>query len=477
MNLRRLIQTTTALAVVWLGGCAVHEVQRETAVAADNVTSVVNAVSATTTARLKAEAPLYTRVRGLWVSARSTAMQPAEALPAVFERPVVYKSTNPVTIASFAKTIQQLARVNVQLVGEARQPTFVHIEHEGSLRSLLAVGAERLGVAYRWADGNLEIIQSEAKTYPIMRVAQDAGGVGSRPVRDPYAEIEGTLKVIAPTARIVVSRSTNSITVVDRPQVMREIERYIAFDAEQGAKSVTLRWQLVNYSASKSGEAGAAVNYLLARSGGTASIVGGASAASTADTLKISITDPTSIANGSNLVLSLLNQNGQATVVRDGLLTVHNNDVREYKDTSKIAFAAKTTLASVPNLTTGTGSINSVVPIIEFGSEEIGLTFKVAATVHPSDDVDMSLDFSMVLLNRLKQSASAIVTQEFPETSRKSTSGRLRGRHGDSFVLGMDVNDTSFYDRRAGAGFSVSGQGKQEQWLLLITPVITRGAL
>lgn len=462
-----------ALAFSAVAGCATRDIEQHLDTKADRVSAVVEAVQSSATAKINNDVPIYQRVRELWISDRSTRRSPGDALPPLFNRPFVFKSVLPVSIGQFTQIVQQSCACNVQLVGESQQLVPMMMEYQGSLRGFVQSTSQRFGVSYGWTENGLEVIQTEARTFPVQRVAYEpqAGK------RDPWAELEGSLKVVAPRARIVANRATNSITVVDRPSAMREVERFMTLDAEASARTVLVRWQLVNYSTTLSGQAGAAVNVLLARNGGQLAIQGGQQPADGVGSIRIVNTDPTTATSGSSLVLSLLNQSGRATVVRDGMLPIHNNDTRDYSETLKVPFPAKVTLASIPGLGTSTTSVTQIVPVTELQTEEVGLEMRMSATIHPSDEVDLSIDYKLRQITAMRDFSTSLVKQAAPETAKRATSGRFRTRHGESFLLVMDNNDSSLYDRRTGLELSETGQGRRDQWMILVTPIITRGSL
>ena len=471
---------------ILLASCASQDVRQRSDADADRIRAVVQSIQASTRDRVDAEVPLYARVRGLWISERSTARSATDALPQQFSRPFVYRSMYPATLAHFAQTLSLAAGVEVRTVGEpltqqAVQPIF--LDHTGPLRHLVAQGAERFGVGFGWSDGALEIVQSEARIFPIQRSAVDARlaaegagtGPGANP-RDPISELEMALKVISPTARVVVSRSMNSVTVVDRPRSMRDIERYMAHNAEQAGRTVMVRWQLINYLATQGGEAGAAISYVLNRGSGRLNITGGNTPDTAAGRMSFTLTDLASRATGSQVLLSLLNETGQATVVRDGLIPIQNNDTREYSETLRTPFPAKTTLAAIPNL--GGGNVTNtqqVFPVTETAIEEIGLEMRISATIHPSEEVDLSVFYSLRELVRMVDFSTPLIRQEAPETAKRATTGLMRTRHGESTLFVMDNADGNSYDRRTGFQISESGKGRKNQWLLLLTPIITKG--
>jgi hypothetical protein len=472
-KLRKLLTLAIACsASLAITGCATRDIERKTQDRVERATAVVDAVQASAAAKIE-DVPVYQRVQGLWISDRSIRRSPGEALPPIFNRPYAFKSVLPISIGVFAQTVQQACSCNVNLVGESQQLVPMVMEYQGTLRGYVQTQAQRFGVAYAWTENGLEIVQTEARTFPIQRVAYES----QAGKKDPWAELEASLRAVAPRARVVTNRATNSITVVDRPSAMREVERFIAHDMDASSRTVLVRWQLINYQSNLVGEAAAAVNVIVNRGGRQLGIVAGQSPADGVGTVRLVNADPLSPTAGSSVVLSLLNQYGKATILRDGLMPIHNNDSRTYAETLKVPFPSKVTLASIPGLGTNTANVTQIVPVTELSAEEVGLEIKMAATIHPSEEVDLSVDYRLRQITAMRDFSTQNVRQEAPETARRQTDGRFRTRHGESFLLVMDNKDSSLYDQRVGFAAGDSGETRQDQWLVLITPIISKGNL
>ena len=466
-------------AVLLLGGCASYQAQQRTEKAAAKVHNLVNTVETTTEERM-GDVPFYARVNELWVSERTTTRSPSEFLPPQFNRQVVFRSVTPVTFSQFITFLQQGSRTNVTVNGgdmSLLAPS-IAVNYEGSLRGFVHHAAQRFGVGYGWTEGGLEITISETRTFPVMRPAVDvrtaAAGTGNAQRRDPYLELESAIKVLSPSARVVSSRSTNSITVVDRPMKMREIERYMAFDAQQAQRQVMLRWQMISYTSTLTGEAGAALNLLMSRGGKDVALTGGANASASANTLKLSITDPKSTLSGSSLVLALLNQNGEASITRQGVITLQNNTSKDYAQTKLRSFPSETQLIAAPGLNPN-GANAALIPVTKLQPTEVGLKMHVSATIHPSEEVDGSMEVEMQELEGIDDFSTPLYQQKSGRFAKRLLNGLFRLRHGETQLFVMDNADSSSFDSSTGLGAKTSGNGQKEQWLMLITPIVTRG--
>jgi hypothetical protein len=233
------------------------------------------------------------RVPGLWISNRASVRSPGDAPPPVFNRPYVFRRSGLLPFNKFVQLLQQASRGNVTVVGDDLDVAVpaVPMEYEGTLRGFLAAASARFGVGYAWTDGGLELAMSEVRVFPVQCAANDVRGAAPGTRHDPLAELEAGIRTIAPRAKVTISRASNSITVVDRPSAMRDIERFVQLDGEQAQRSVLMRWQLINYQADSTGEASLAVNYMLKRAMGQLSITSGLTASPNVETLSYKITD------------------------------------------------------------------------------------------------------------------------------------------------------------------------------------------
>lgn len=482
----RLTPLCAALAAAFvLSACSTPQIQEKALILEKAIGEKSIQQTARLTERSVAEVPLHQRVPGLWVSDRVIPKSASQNLPSVFDRPMVYRSTESVSLAALASDVQRSTGIPVRLVGEAVSRA-VLIDYVGSARQAMDTILPRYGVTWEYTDGGINITQSITRMFTIERSGVDVGGTaGNR--RDPWAEMEANLKNLAPNARMSVSRTNNTITVVGAPLAMPDIEKYVNLDARQASRRIVLRWQLVNYQTRTSGEAGLALNYLLNRSGGTASLVAGAASATAgAGILAIARDRIGASTDGSSYALSLLNQSGNTTVVREGFSPLKHNDTQEFGNTRTIGYAAKSSLVSVPQASGGvgtTGSTNTTAVVTEQANISFGLDGKFGISVFDSEKAELSYDFKVTVLDALRKQQTAVQYQEYPETSERKARGRLQVEHGQTYIINTETADSAQFDRRgvlpgaaAVLGGSESGSQQNDQWMLLVTPIITNSA-
>jgi hypothetical protein len=480
-RLEMCARVTSFVVLVLLGGCSTTAIVERTQQVSETTQARSTAIQAGVAERASAEVPLYARVDRLWVSNRVVPKAFAQQLPSVFEKRFVYRSGEPVALASFAADLERATGTPVRLAGETVTRT-VLLDIAGPARGALDAMSSKWGVVWEYVDGAILVTQGVTRLYTVARAGVDVGGnPGNR--RDPYAEIESVVRAIAPNAKIAVSRTNNTVLVSAPPASISEIDRFMAIDQRNAARRVTLHWQLLNFTASSGGEAGLALNYLMARAGGAASLVTqGPGPGQGAGVLTLSRNQPGSPSNGSEYAISLLNKSGNAVVIREGFASVRHNDTQEFEATRTIYYASKSSLASIPATS---GSNNGTTAIVnEQSSLEIGLSGKFGIAVFENENMDMSYEFAVKVLDQLRVQASATQYQEYPETSQRKARGRIPVSHGNTYIITTDSADSTNFDRRGmlpGAAAVLGGREaatqEKQQWLFLVTPIVTNGGV
>jgi len=479
-NLRATTRAGLTLAAAFLiTGCASFQAERQ----ADDLSKASSTkaiqMQETHTSRAATQLALYERLPGLWVSNRVVPRNVVQALPPVFDQSFAYRSIEPTSLGLFAADLQRATGVPVKLIGDAVNRA-VMLDFVGTGRQAMDSIPTRYGVTWQYADGAIVITQSVTRMFTIERSGVDVGGAaGGR--KDPWAELEAAIKTVAPNARVNVSRSNNTITVVGAPLAMADIERIVNHDARTASRRVVLRWQLVNFKATRGGEAGVALDVLMRKPAGTVSLAGGV-ASQAAGVSVLTLTKAGGASDGSTAALSLLNQTGNAAVVRDGFVPLQQNDTQEFGNTRTVYYASKSSLVTVP--ATGSSPNGNTAVVTEQSSINVGLDGKFGISVFDSEAAELSYEFSVTVLDNLRRVQSAVAYQEYPETSQRRARGRIRVQHGQTYVISTDTGESASFDRRgllpgqaAVLGGNAQGSQTNEQWLLLVTPIITNSAL
>lgn len=434
----------------------------------------------------KAPIPVYMRVPGLWISDRVVPQTSSQRLPPEFSEPFVLREQASLTLADIADAIRSSTGIQIALQGEAlglADQRFA-VDYIGTLQSVIDAVASRTGVSWTW-EGNVVVIQqSVAQTFPVRRsgiegvkavaitgsTSSSGGGAAAPTPIDPYTELVAAIRVISPKARVSVLKNASAIMVSDTPANVKRVAELLEFDERQSNKQVTLLWRLVNYTTSNSAEAGIDLQYLLSRSGGALSLASTSSLTGlSAGALKLASTE----GDGSFAAIKLLNEIGNAYVAKSGIATIKNNSRDDISNEKEIFYISKTT----PGAASATGAAGA--PGIEQSSVKVGLSGAFGVSIYDSERMDLSFDFSVAFLDQLVSTTSAGQTLQSPNLSKRTGRGSVAVKHGETFILTSQSSDGATYDRRGLLpdtilGGSDRGSSTSEQWLLIVTPVITR---
>jgi predicted small lipoprotein YifL len=474
-----------AALVAGLAACATKEpILKATAAVAKETQRTEQVFSKVEDARKEA-IPLYRRVSGLWISDRFVSSNSMQELPEAFAKTFVLRERKPLTISDVAEVIRARTGLNVILQGELIGANTFHVDHVGSVKSLVESVTSRQGMTWEWRDNTLLIQQSQIQTFVVNRSGLGAlkaasGGTGAAAGAsnriDPWKDLTDAIKVISPNARVSILRASNAITVASKPADMKRIGDLIEMDSDNADKQVMIHWQLVNVTSRTGGEAGLNLNYIMARSGGRFSFASAASLASpNASVIKLDRTSGAT--NGSSAALTLLNESGVASVVAENIEPVKHNTTRKFGTEKSITYRAEST-PGVASASTTSGSVG-----IKQATVEVGLAGQFGASIYDNESMDLMFDFSLKVLDALREDSSSGYVLQSPETTRRYAIGEegIRIKHGNTYIISAEQTKDISFDRRgllpgeaAVVGGSERSMEKKGLWLLLVTPVITQ---
>jgi predicted small lipoprotein YifL len=199
-----------AALVAGLAACATKEpILKATAAVAKETQRTEQVFSKVEDARKEA-IPLYRRVSGLWISDRFVSSNSMQELPEAFAKTFVLRERKPLTISDVAEVIRARTGLNVILQGELIGANTFHVDHVGSVKSLVESVTSRQGMTWEWRDNTLLIQQSQIQTFVVNRSGLGAlkaasGGTGAAAGAsnriDPWKDLTDAIKVISPNAR------------------------------------------------------------------------------------------------------------------------------------------------------------------------------------------------------------------------------------------------------------------------------------
>lgn len=471
-------QSLLAACVVILSACTTQGVISTTQQAVSNTETRVGQITANLEARKLDEVPLYQRVPGMWFSDRVLPRSTAQRMPPVFDQNFVLREQTTLAITDVADIIRAHTGLTILINGDAIGSQRIGVDSVTSLKSLLDSTTSRFGMTWQYLDDAIQIQQSVVRTFVIDRPGFDtitvgsAGGAAKAGSKDPWTDILDAIRVVAPRARVSAMRSSNSITVADSPANVARIAELLEVDDRQASKKVTLLWKLVVFTKSVGGEAGLGFNYLKT-AGRKLSFASPTSLVGTiASALKVESIAGESL--GSEMILSLLNQSGSTMVVRDGITEISQNGRSDFGTEKEVFYISRSTPGVASSLT------SSASVGLEQASVKVGLAGAFGATVFDSERMTLGYDFTVSSLDQLKSVTSAGTTLQSPETTKRYSRGQVPIKHGETWILSAETSDANSFDRRGilpaqGSilGGSETAGSNRDQWLLLVTPILT----
>lgn len=476
--------------VAAVAGCTTYGSIEKTNSNVEKQTKRVEEVFAKVDDSKKAVIPPYRRVAGLWLSDRTVESNSMQDLPPAFSKTFVLRERKPLTISDVAELLRARTGLNVILQGEKMGSDTFFVDHIGSVKSLVDSVISRQGMTWEFRDGALMIQQSAIQTFTVNRsglgpLKAAAGGASSARI-DPWKDLTDAIRVVSPTSRLSILRASNAITVAARPADMKRIADLIELDSDNSDKQVMVHWQLVNVTSRKGGEAGVDLNYLaaLASAGGKLTFATPASLAGvTSSVLKFEKTTDTSkiAGQGSTAALKLLNETGVAYVVAENIEPIKNNTIRRFGTEKSITYRSESTPGTATTSATGTTSASSAG--IKQSTVEVGLAGTFGATIYDNESLDFMFDFSLKVLDALREDGSSGYVLQSPETTKRYAIGDegVRIKHGGTYIISAEQTKDISFDRRgvlpgsaAVLGGSERSSEKNGLWLLLVTPVISQ---
>lgn len=466
---------SVAICAATLSACTTPGVIATTQNVVSNTEDRVGQITNQIESRKLDDVPLYLRVPGLWFSDRVLPRSTAQRLPPVFEQTFVLREQNQLAITDVADIVRANTGLTILVNGDAIGTQRVTVDSVTSLKSLLDSTTSRFGMTWQYLDNAIQIQQSVVRTFVIDRPGFDSISVssGAKTVaKDPWAELLDAIRVAAPRARVSAMRSSNTITVADSPANVARIAELLEVDDRQASKKVTLLWKLVVFTKTAGGETGLGFNYLKA-GGRKISFASPTSLATTiASALKVETISGESL--GSEMILNLLNQSGSAVVVRDGISEITQNGRADFGTEKEVFYISKSTAGVASSVTTSAGVG------LEQASVKVGLAGAFGATVFDSEKMSLGYDFTVSSLDQLKSVTSAGTTLQSPETTKRYARGQVPVKHGETWILSAETSDATSFDRRgilpgeaSILGGSETAGSTRDQWLLIVTPILT----
>jgi type IVB pilus formation R64 PilN family outer membrane protein len=452
------------------------------------------------------------------LSAHSITLDKLSSQPAWLTRRISIQGNNLPLEFMASKLLSNTGAV-VAFDPEVNKSMPVSLDYKGTIAGALDNLAARAGYGYA-VNGNTVMwsafvsrtfdvsFMPGASQYLLGGAKQQGGGGSSTEITnlvagqstDQFSSLQGALSVWndlkatldslkSKEGTVIVSESTTTITVRDRPENMRLIGEYLAHMSKSLSRQVALDVQVLEITLNKGFNYG--VNWNLVRdfTAGKVSLGGGADGKPGGGAQTVNLTQlgstPTAGAGigfgassglwgGTQVFINALSQQGQVSIATQPRVVTLNNQVAEIGINTKTGYLARVT-------TTVAGVSGSPSTSLTPGLVTTGFSLYLLPKIQGND---VYLQISSTLANglsfKLQSSGSApnISTIQVPTVSEKRFNQRSVVSSGSTLViagfkqLNTEVNKVSMFGTDA-----LGGRGAQQtnvETIVLITPTILR---
>jgi len=296
---------------------------------------------------------------------------------------------------------------------------------------------------------------------------------------DVLSDIQKTLQaMITPgLGRLAVSPSTGTVTVTDRPEVLKRVKAFIDRENTQLTRQVVLNVRVLSVQLSSSDSAGIDWNMVYQSLGHFAGGIGSATTAAANNLGNVKVINSTSGWNGTQAFINALSSQGKVSTLTSPTVRTLNlrpAPVLVGKQTTYLAQVSTTALAGDSS---GSSSTQSMTP----GTVTTG--FNMTLLPYLMKGPDMLLEYSVNLsaltaMNEIDgQDGNKI---QMPDIDNRIFSNTVRLRSGQTLVLsGFDQSTTNATNQGVGdpSFWLLGGKGSSDKThdviVVLITPIIT----
>lgn len=406
-----------------------------------------------------------------------------------------------------------------QVMGGFGYPMNVVIEHRnGTVRSLLDAIATRFGVFWRYNQNSIQFYFLDTRTYSMAALPGDtslssvissrsqqgsnngsggaAGSVGTSTVGSSvtgsntqdtrsnfqmniWKEVESAVKnmltkapAFAQQVGVTISPATGTLTVTDTPAVLARVEKFVEQQNDILSRQVMVNVTILTVTGEDVDEFG--INWNLAyktldnRFGVRNTFQTNAASSG----FSFGVINPGSRFNGTDLVINVLNQQGNVFLNRSSSVVTLNNRPAPIQIARQTAYLQSSTTTSTQQSTS-----TSLTP----GTVTSGFNMVVVPNIMKGGNIMLQFATDNSQLRSIRTVTSGGSSIESPEIDTRNTSQQVMMRSGETLIIsGIDQLDGSLTDTGVGhprnfvLGGGMKARRGTEKYVILITPVITR---
>ena len=442
-------------------------------------------------------------------------MQAALVAPAVAIPPSAYNMPDSAqAIKPLGSGMTQSAMPN-SLLDYSRE---MELDHRGSLATLLDRVTSRMGLTWEYDGSAIKIQRFVTKTYHVkvpfanLTETSDIGNTGESSSKEGSSYksslglkaqmyqnsfenlLEQIKSVQSAKGRATPNFGSMTIVVTDTKTNIDKVEGIIQEHNAIMGRQVRMQVRMITFKANDDRDRGLDVQALytrLTQTGGSVvrdltQIASPSSLANTlAGSLGVSITNPDSRWNGSNVVLRALDELGTTSERINRVLVTLNNKPAPISVTRQFSYVSETTPGTASTGTTAAVSSSAVG--IKQEKETVGFTMMLTPFVTNANNITFKIAVNKRVLVRI-DSASAgegatLQTVQQPVIDGETHQEFASVKPGETLMVSGYEIDTDQFDMRNAnpdwtslLGGSYAGKRKKETTILLVTPFLVDGA-
>lgn len=449
----------------------------------------------------------------IWVGGEPTPVRSVRTLPSVFSEAVTLKRDVPVTLQMVAELVSTHFDVPTRVTPDAVEAANTNavdplseslgrgsangaflLQYQGSLKGVLDLATARTGTAWRYADGVVTIFHHDTRVFFVDAVPvtstvdsnitneseqgdQSGGGGGgggggtqvsggAKVASGQSASISGEFQAIESVAETIkgmltkggtmaVSKAANSITVTDTPVVLDRVGSVVETINQRLTRQVVLDVRVYQVELTTGENYGidwdVIYQSLNGRYGITTHSV--SEAVQGAQSLNLSIIDPTHKWNGTQLLVNALATQGNvAARTSAGLVTLSGHPV-PVQVADQNYYVNSAGAVAVSNV--------GVQSTISLGSTTTGTTMQILPVILENNEVLLQVAVNLSSLRGMRTVESNGALAEAPNISSQQFMQAVKLQSGSTLVMsGFEQSSDSIKRRGMGAPrFWLAGGG------------------
>lgn len=466
---------------------------------------------------------------GLFTS-HASKLKDTEPLPSIFYDSYKIDKTF-ISLRDAADALTQLTGLptdvdNPTLASTNLESRFVRItQHTGNLINLLNAIATKYDVSWSYHEGTLEFNQYDTRTWTINSIPGDfqmlnnvtnlvglqsqnqsntnglttsqggvpgggssgGGGGGSASQNgnsqsqsaltfntstNVWDNIKNTVKaMLSDKGKINVAPADSTITVTDRPHIIRLVDRYVYNENLILGRQVKLDVKVYSIQVSNSDNYGWNWQAIIDTSPVKLTINGAGGFTPTTGSSSFTIAATSGDMKGSQAIIAALSKEYKTSVVTTASVITHNNQPAPVQSARQTTYLASSQTIQVANA----GSQTTLTP----GVVTTGFAMNVLPNILSSGEINLQLSVNISELIGINQVTSNGSLLQLPDVETKSFMQKVSMHTGDTLVLsGFERNDNTLTEQGVGSvsnwffGGGIDVKKTRNVILVFVTPEI-----